>query len=332
MTIPAQFRAFRIHHDAHGHRAGIEQLSLQQLTAGDVVIKGAYSGINYKDALAGSGEGKILRQSPLNGGIDVAGIVVQSRSKAFKEGDQVLVTGAGLGERYDGGYAEYVRVPSECVVPLPSGLSLKEAMIMGTPAFTAALTLHRMQQNHQHPQLGPIVISGASGGVGNLAIDIFSGQGYAVTAISSKPTQIDALTALGANEVLLTRDIDQTPTPLAAGIWGGAIDMIGGEMLAWMTRTVKPWGNIASVGLAASAELHTTVMPFILRGVSILGISSTNCPPPLRCEIWQRLGNELKPRHLDLIHQQTTDMNGLPKAFRDMLDQRSHGRYLVKLE
>ncbi len=325
------FRAFRINNDHGNIRAGIEQLTLDDLTAGNVVIKSAYSGINYKDALAATGRGKILRHFPLNGGVDVSGLVVQSNSKHFKEGDKVLVTGCGLSESYDGGYSEYVRIKSDCVIPLPDGLSLFEAMAMGTPAFTAALALQRMEENHQCPAMGAIVITGATGGVGSLAIDIFSQQGYEVTAITSKHFHQQRLKQLGANNVLLRPDIVMGEQALEKSVWGGAVDTVGGDSLAWLTRSVQEWGNIASIGLAASHELHTTVMPFILRGVSILGISSTNCPCDLRRSIWQRLGAELKPRHLDLITTKTIQLDELIPCFEEMLERKTEGRTVVEI-
>lgn len=331
MGTPERFTAFRIHSDDAQFRAGLEQLSIDDLSAGDVVIKAAYSGVNYKDALAGTGKGKILRRSPLNGGIDVSGRVVQSASDDFAIGDSVLVTGAGMGEIYDGGYAEYVRIPSACAVMLPAQLNLKQAMLMGTPAFTAALALHRMQQNNQRPEHGPIIITGASGGVGNMAIDIFAKQGYEVIAVTSKKESSADLLALGATDVKLRQQLHMENTPLAKARWGGAVDTIGGDTLAWLTRTVKPWGNIASIGLAASAELHTTVMPFILRGVSLLGISSTNCPTPLRREIWQALGHELKPQHLEQMQQQTIDLSQLHSVFAQMLKGELRGRSVVRI-
>lgn len=326
-----KFRAFRIHDDNGSIRAGIELISLDDLTEGDVVIKAAYSGINYKDALAGAGKGKILRRFPLNGGIDVAGIVHHSDNPQLKPGDKVLVTGCGLGEVYDGGYADYVRAQADCVVSLPEGLSLFDAMAMGTPAFTAALALHRMEQNHQTPDKGPIVITGATGGVGNLAIDMFSRRGYEVVAVTGKRSHEAALKQLGAHKVLFHDDLELGSHPLEKGLWGGAVDMVGGETLAWLTRTVKEWGNIASIGLAAGPELNTTVMPFILRGVSILGVSSTNCPCDLRRRIWQRLGDELKPSHLDTIVSKTVQLEELIPCFNEMLARKSSGRTVVEI-
>ncbi len=326
------FRAFRIHDDHGKHRAGVEELTLDDLSAGEVVIEAAYSGVNYKDALAGTGKGKILRRYPLVGGIDVSGVVVHSDNEQFRAGDEVLVTGCGLSEIYDGGYAEYVRAPADCVVALPPGITLYEAMAMGTPAFTAALALHRMEEMGQRPERGPIVVTGATGGVGNLAIDIFSARGYAVTAITGKAQFNDSLKALGAKEVIDRYTLQMGTRPLEAAQWGGAVDTVGGETLSWLTRTVGEWGNIASIGLAGSHELHTTVMPFILRGASILGISSANCPCPLRRHIWQRLGTDLRPHHLDLIAHRTITLEQLMPTFEEMLAGNAYGRTVVDIK
>lgn len=325
------FKAFRIHNNNGTIQAGIESVALDDLSEGEVVIKAAYSGINYKDALAATGKGNILKRFPLVGGIDVSGVVHSSNDKEFKPGDNVLVCGAGLSEVYDGGYAEYVRVKAECVIPMPKGLSLFEAMVMGTPAFTAALALHRLEENRQSPCKGPMIITGASGGVGNLAVDIFSNGGYEVVAVSGKENQDERLKQLGANRILRRSQIEMGKHPLESAQWGGAVDTVGGETLAWLTRTVKQWGNIASIGLADSHELNTTVMPFILRGVSILGISSTNCPHTLRRKIWQRLGNELRPQHLDIIHNKTIQLDELIPAFEEMLARKTQGRIVVKI-
>jgi len=329
--IRQPFRAFRIHDDGGKISTAIESLTLDNLTAGDVVIETRYSSVNYKDALAGSGQGKILRRYPLVGGIDAAGIVVESQSDDCKPGDEVLVTGCGLSEQFDGGYAEYLRPPASCVIPLPERLSLKQAMVMGTPALTVALALHRMERNGQHPALGPIAITGASGGVGHLAIDIFSQQGYEVVAVTRKAALHDHLVSIGASRVITPEELVTNGRPLERAVWGGAVDTVGGEQLAELCRTTHEWGNIASIGLAAGAQLNTTVMPFILRGVSILGISSTNCPGELRRKLWQRLGDELRPAHLAQIAIETITMEQLDATFQKMVDGNMQGRVVVDI-
>ena len=330
--IPKQFRAFRIHSDKAGHRAGIEHTSLDALSAGEVVIKAAWSSVNYKDALAGSGKGRILREPTLIGGIDAAGHVVQSSDKAFKEGDAVLCTGCGLSETRDGGYGEYVRLPAKWTVPLPKGLSLREAMVIGTAGFTAALSLYRMLQNEQKPEHGPIVVTGATGGVGMLAIDILTRAGFDAHAITGKSEQFDFLINLGAKQCISRTDLHWGQRPLETARWAGAIDNVGGDMLAGLTRVIQPFGNIAVCGNAASIELATTVMPLILRGVSLLGISSANTSAKIRQDVWKHLAGDWKPAHLDAIATREVGLDELPEVFETMTAGASFGRTVVRID
>jgi len=325
------FKAYRIHNEDGEIRAGFEQITLDDVTEGEVVIRAAFSDINYKDALAATGKGKILRQFPLVGGIDVAGRVETSSSSQFQAGEAVVVCGCELSETRDGGYAEYVRVPADCVVKLPESLTLFDSMALGTAGFTAALAVERLEQNGQHPDHGPILVTGATGGVGSGATDILTSAGYEVTALTGKSEARDYLFGLGAAQVLLRDELDLGKRPLERPEWGGAIDNLGGEVLTWLTRTVKPFGNIASVGLAASHELNTTVMPFILRGVSLLGINSVLCAPAVRRAAWERLGTDLKPRHLDRIVSRTIEFDELPGAFEDYVKGAVTGRTVVKI-
>ncbi len=331
MTIPSNFTAFRIHSDAAGYRSGLEQIGLDMLNAGEVVIKVAYSSVNFKDALAGTGQGKILRQFPLVGGIDVAGHVVASSDSRFKEGDEVLVTGCGLSETRDGGYAQYARLDAKWVIPLPQGLSLRESMILGTAGFTAALALYRMRENRQTPALGPLAVTGASGGVGSLALDIFSKAGYEVHAISGKAEQADWLKSIGATQVL-PRDALATKKPLDSARFGGGLDNVGGTMLSSLLAMTVPYGNVASAGLAATAELPMTVMPFIIRGVSLLGVASGGTARDIRDDLWQLLAGDWKPRHLDAIRTLETTLDGLPGVFDRMLAGGSRGRTVVRID
>lgn len=326
------FEAFRIHAGQEGHRAGLERLSIDDLPPGEVLIEAHYSSINYKDALAGTGRGRILRRSPLTGGIDVSGIVLESADARFRDGDAVVVTGCGLGESHDGGYSQLVRVPGDWVIPLPAHLDLFEAMAIGTAGFTAALTVQRMEDNHQSPGRGPVLVTGASGGVGSFAIQMFSGLGYEVVALSGRAALSDYLVALGASGVIDRHALDFGSRPLESARWGGAVDNVGGETLAWLTRTTRPWGNIASIGLAGGDDLRTTVMPFILRGVSILGISSSNCPTEWRGPLWQRLGTDLRPPRPDRIVSATVTLDELPAAFERLLGGGSHGRIVVRIK
>ncbi|PKL98392.1 MAG: oxidoreductase, partial [Gammaproteobacteria bacterium HGW-Gammaproteobacteria-7] len=301
MTSPEHFRAFRIRNDANGYRAKLESISLADLNPGEVTIKTAYSSINYKDALAGTGKGKILRQFPLVGGIDVAGHVVESSDPRYKEGDAVLCTGSGLSETRDGGYAEYARLQADWVIPLPDGLGLEESMILGTAGFTGALALYRMECNGQSPEMGPVVVTGATGGVGMLAIDILTQAGYEAHAITGKFENIDFLSSIGAKQVISRKDLHWGLRPLENAIWAGAIDNVGDEMLAGLTRVIQPYGNIASCGLAGGHSLATTVMPFIIRGVSLLGVASSGTARNIRDQVWARLSGPWKPAHLDQI-------------------------------
>ncbi|BDU16272.1 YhdH/YhfP family quinone oxidoreductase [Lysobacter auxotrophicus] len=328
MTIPTTFSTFRIHNDASGYRSGLEQVGLDDLAPGEVVVKAAYSSVNFKDALAGTGQGKILRRFPLVGGIDVSGHVVASTDARFKEGDAVLVTGCGLSETRDGGYGEYARLEAKWVIPLPSGLSLRESMILGTAGFTAALALLRMTENRQTPDLGPLAVTGATGGVGSLAVDIFSRAGFEVHAISGKPEHADYLKEIGATQVL-GRDALSTTRPMESAQFGGGLDNVGGPMLASLLAQTTPYGNVASAGLAASAELDTTVMPFIIRGVSLLGVASAGTARDIRERVWQHLADDWKPQHLERICMREVGLQQLPDVFSTMLAGGSLGRTLV---
>lgn len=330
-TAPSRFRAFRIHRDDAGHRAGLESLSLDQLSPGEVVVKAAYSSVNYKDALAGTGKGRILREFPLVGGIDVAGYVAASADPAFREGDAVLCTGSGLSETRDGGYSEFVRLESQWTIPLPAGLTLREAMILGTAGFTAALSLFRMEQNGQTPARGPIVVTGATGGVGMLAIDLLTQAGYEAHAITGKIDHLDFLTMLGARQVVSRHNLHWGQRPLENALWAGAIDNVGDEMLAGLTRVIHPYGNIASCGLAGGTALATTVMPFIIRGVSLLGIASAGTARDIRDQVWARLASDWKPRHLDGICTKEVTLDELAPVFETMLQGGSFGRTLVRI-
>ena len=326
------FRAFRIRNEADAPIGTLEDMRVVELSPGEILIKVAYSSVNYKDALAGSGKGRILRRYPLNGGIDVAGYVAASTDPAFREGDQVLCTGSGLSETRDGGYAGYARLESKWAIALPGGLTLREAMILGTAGFTAALSLYRMQQNGQTPELGPIIVTGASGGVGMLAIDILTRAGYEAHAITGKVEQFDSLIELGARQCIARTDLHWGQRPLEAARWAGAIDNVGGDMLAGLTRSIHPYGNIASCGNAASIELATTVMPFILRGVSLLGIASAGTARGIRDDIWQHLADDWKPAHLEKIATREIGLDGLAGVFDTMLAGGSRGRTLVRVD
>ncbi len=325
------FNAYRILEEGE-NKGQILRMHREDLSPGNVVIQVQYSSLNYKDALAVTGHGKILRQFPLNAGIDAAGLVISSTDPRFEKGEPVLVTGCGLGENHDGGYAEVIRVPGDWVVSLPSGLNLREAMIYGTAGFTAGLCVHRLLVNDQTPDKGPLVITGASGGVGSLALAMLSKLGFDVIAVSGKPEAQERLRALGAKDVVKPEDLALGKRPLESVRFGGGIDNVGGELLEGILRHVNLWGNVASVGLTGGHSYQSSVMPFILRGVSILGISSNNCPMTLRREVWQKLAGAWRPAQLDTYIQSELSLEQILGTAQAMLQRKTSGRYLVKLD
>ena len=326
-----RFSAYRIHQRDAAIEARFEQLTLDDLSPGEVVIGVSHSSINYKDALAATGAGRILRRYPLVGGIDLAGSVVQSADPAYKAGDAVLVTGCGLSETRDGGYAQFARVPASAVVAMPPGLDALSAMALGTAGFAAGRAIMRMEINGQTPSMGPVVVTGATGGVGSLAIDMLSAKGYEVVALTGKPESEPYLRALGATQLLLRSEVTLGKQPLESARWGGAIDNAGGDTLAWLLRTTHDGGNIASIGLASGGELHTTVMPFILRGVGLLGVNSSAAPRDIRTAVWARLSSDLKPRHLDRIVTRSIELGELPAVFESYLKGSVVGRTVVRI-
>ena len=323
------FRAFRITNDNTTVRGALVDATLDELSPGDVVIRSVFSSVNYKDALAGTGTGKILRRFPLIGGIDVAGIVDSSSDARFAPGDEVVVTGYDLGVTHDGGYAGYVRVPADWVVPIPVGLTLFEAMALGTAGFTAGLAVVRLEQMGLTPGRGPVVVTGATGGVGSVAIACLARLGHDVTALTGKTREDGYLRGLGASTILDRTTLEIGTRPLEKATWAGAVDALGGDVLAWLTRTTNYWGAIASTGLAGGTELHTTVMPFILRGVSLIGVDSVMCPMNVRQTVWRRLATEMKPRLEDIA--QVITMDELPEAFATLLAGKARGRYVVRV-
>jgi NADPH2:quinone reductase len=323
------FRACRVFEEAGRVAPRLVEMEMDGLSPGDVVVKVRWSGVNFKDALAVTGRGTILKRFPLNAGIDAAGTVESSGDGRFRPGDRVVVNGLGLGESHDGGFAERLRVPGDWVVPLPEGLTLRESMILGTAGFTAALAVHRMELNGQRPEQGQVVVTGATGGVGSVAVSILAARGYSVVGVSGRPEHEGYLRALGAAEVKAPEVLQLGSRPLEAARFGGAIDNVGGELLAGLLRHVGLWGQVACIGMAASPELSGTVYPLILRGVSLLGISSANCPMPLRKEVWGRLGSDLKPKQLDAIASREVPLAGVLEAATTLMERRARGRTLV---
>jgi acrylyl-CoA reductase (NADPH) len=326
-----KFRAYKITEVDKKASAAFTDFTLDQLDPGEVVVRVAYSDVNYKDALAATGKGRILLRPECIGGIDLSGTVESSTDARFSKGDEVLATGFDLGVKHHGGYAEYARVPADWLVKLPQGLSLLEAMAFGTAGFTAGLGIARMEQNGLKPANGPVIVNGATGGVGSVAIDALSRLGYHVVALTGKEAETDYLKKLGAKDVMLRQSIDLTKIrPLDKAQWAGAVDNLGGEVLAWMASGMKVGGTIASIGLAASPSLNTTVLPFILRGASLLGIDSVNCPMPLRTQVWRRLATDMKPLHLEDMTK-VVPFADLPTVFDAFIASKATGRTVVKI-
>ena len=324
------FKAFRIFNENERISGRMVEVSLDDLAPGEVVFRTAYSSVNYKDALAATGTGgKIIRKYPLTGGIDAAGTVVSSSDSRFKPGDGVICTSYDMGVAHDGGFARYCRVRADWVVPLPEGLTLFEAMAIGTAGYTAALAIELLELNGVAPANGKVLVNGATGGVATLAIDMLSSAGYDVTALTGKPAEANFLREIGAQEVLPRATIEPGSRPLEKSRWAAAFDSVGGEQLAWLTRTMHTNGVIASFGNAGGIELKTTVLPFILRGVRLIGVDSAYTPMPLRRKIWQRLASDLKPRHLNAIAR-TIPLEELPAHFEKLLEGRSRGRTVVQ--
>jgi acrylyl-CoA reductase (NADPH) len=329
-TPSTPFKAFRISQDGEKISGAVVETTLDTLTPGDVVIKAAYSSVNYKDALAATGGAKILRKFPLIGGIDVAGVVVSSADARFKEGDQVVVTGYDLGVANDGGYSAYARVPGDWVVKLPPSLTLFDAMALGTAGFTAALSVIRLEQNGLKNLAGPVIVTGATGGVGSVAVAILGGLGYEVTAVTGKDGEHGYLKSLGATTVLPRSAIEKHNRPIDKATWAGAVDPVGGDVLAWLTKTMAYGASIANSGLTGGIEVHTTVIPFILRGVNLLGIDSVMCPMPMRLEVWRRLASDMKPKKLSAIAHEIP-LSRLDHAFLTLVTGAAKGRFVVNV-
>ena len=328
----AKFKAFRLTEADRKVRGEFVECTLDDLDPGDVVVRVAYSDVNYKDALAATGKGRILLRPVCIGGIDLAGTVTASTDPRFAKGDAVLAVGHELGVKHHGGYAEYARIPANWAVKLPKGMTLWDAMAFGTAGYTAGLAIVRMEHNGLKPANGPVIINGATGGVGSIALSALAKRGYDVVALTGKAGEADWLKKLGAKEVKLRGELDLTKIkPLDKAVWAGAVDNLGGDILAWIASTMKVNGVIASIGLAASANLNTTVMPFILRGASLLGINSTDSPSQeLRLEVWRRLATDLRPPALkDIV--QTIPFERLPTVFERFISAQVRGRIVVDL-
>jgi putative YhdH/YhfP family quinone oxidoreductase len=327
-----KFRAYKLTEADRKIRAEFVECTLDELDPGDLVVRVAYSDVNYKDALAATGKGRILLRPSCIGGIDLAGTVVSSSDARFAKGDAVLAVGHQLGVKHHGGYAEYARIPANWAVKLPKGMTLWDAMAFGTAGYTAGLAIVRMEHNGLKPANGPVVVNGATGGVGSIALAALAKMGYAVTALTGKESESGWLKTLGAKQILLRQGLDLAKIkPLDKATWAGAVDNLGGEVLAWMASTMKFNGVIASIGLAASPNLNTTVLPFILRGVSLLGVNSTDCPTPEEERaVWQRLATDMRPPLLKEMAR-TVPFSDLPKVFDDFINAKVTRRVVVDL-
>jgi putative YhdH/YhfP family quinone oxidoreductase len=325
------FKAYRTFDDNGVVSSHFVNTSIDELDPGDVVVRTKYSTINYKDALSHNGTGKIMRKFPTIAGIDMAGTVEASGDARFKKGDKVIVHGYDMGVAHDGGYAEHVRVPADWIVRRPESMTAFDAMTLGTAGYTAALAIHLMQHNGLTPESGPVAVTGATGGVGSVAVEILAKLGYHVVAITGKGEESDYLRSIGAKEIVLRQSLDLTKVkPLDRATFAGAVDNLGGDILSWLLSTQKIGGNVAAIGLAASHKLNTTVMPFILRGVNLLGINSSETPMALRQTIWNKLAVEWRP---DRVHDQvrTIDFDELPTHFDPYLKGLVRGRTVVRI-
>ena len=327
----AKFKVYRLREADKKVTAAFEEATIDDLDPGEVTVRVAYSSVNYKDALAATGKGRIIRRFPCIGGIDLAGTVTESRDGRFKKGDAVIATSYDIGVAHDGGYAEYARVPAGWVVPMPKGMTHFDAMALGTAGFTAGLAVVRLLHEGLVPGKGPVIVSGATGGVGSVAIDILAGLGHEVVALTGKESETAYLKGLGAKDVMLRSSLDLSKIkPLDKTTWAGAVDNLGGDVLAWMASTMQIGAPIAAVGLAASMSLNTTVAPFILRGVSLLGVDSVNCEMAVRQRVWERLAGDLKPKHLAGATR-TIPFDQLPTVFGDFIESRVKGRIVVDM-
>ncbi|PAK37938.1 NADPH:quinone oxidoreductase family protein [Peribacillus simplex] len=327
-----QFDALVVNKQDDQFTVNIQQLSLDDLPQGEVLIRVHYSGVNYKDSLAAIPDGNIVSSYPIVPGIDMAGVVVSSEDSRYKEGDEVIATSYGIGVSQSGGYSQFARVPADWIVPLPDGLTMKEAMIIGTAGFTAALSVLRLEENNLTPGQGSVLVTGATGGVGSFAVSILSKLGYSVEASTGKESEHGYLKEIGAATIVSRKDVyDGKLRALGKQKWSGAVDPVGGEPLASVLSQIKYGGAVAVSGLTAGTSLPATVFPFILRGVNLLGIDSVNCPMDTRLKVWHRLATDFKLEHLERLVQQEITLEELPDVLPTLLKGEARGRTIVKL-
>lgn len=326
------FKAFMVNKTEDTFTAELKQISLNDLPEADVLIKVFYSSINYKDGLASIPDGKIIRSYPFIPGIDLAGVVVTSKDPRFQEGDEVIATSYEIGVSHYGGYSEYARLPGDWIVPLPKSLSLKEAMVFGTAGFTAALSVQRLEDNGLTPDKGKVLVTGATGGVGSTAVAMLAKRGYDVVASTGKASEHEYLHKLGAKEIISREDVYSGKIkPLDKQLWAAAVDPVGGEYLASILSKIQYNGSVAVSGLTAGGNVPTTVFPFILRGINLLGIDSVYCPMEVRKKLWERMSSDLKPEGLvDSISEEIT-LEELSHTLPLILKGQAKGRFLVKI-
>ncbi|NOZ60062.1 MAG: YhdH/YhfP family quinone oxidoreductase [Calditrichaeota bacterium] len=332
MQIKQPFRAYLATKDDSGDtHAEIVPRNLSDLPQGDVTIQVAYSSLNYKDALSATGVYGVTRNYPHVPGIDAAGIVARSENSDFQPGDRVLVTGYDLGADTDGGYEEYIRVPADWVVPLPLDLSLKQGMILGTAGFTAAIGINAALENNLKPSAGEVVVTGATGGVGSIAVALLAKEKFQVVAVTGKADAVDFLKFLGASRVIGREELnDQSNKPLLKMVWAGGMDTVGGNTLSTLVRSTRNHGVISACGVVAGAELNLTVYPFILRGVRLIGVDSAQWPKEPRWKIWRRLAHEWKIEQLEDIAT-TIQLEQLPEYIEKILQGKIRGRVVVEI-
>jgi acrylyl-CoA reductase (NADPH) len=327
------FRAFVVNKTNEGFTSGLRDLHFDDLPEGEVLVKVAYSSVNYKDGLASTVDGKVVRNYPMVPGIDLAGTVVESSDERFKAGDEVIATSYEIGVSHYGGFSEYARLRADWVVSLPSGLTPKEAMALGTAGFTAALAVHQLEKNGLQPAQGPVLVTGATGGVGSIAINILSKLGYSVTASSGKESESEYLRSLGASDIIGRAETSaESSKALEKERWAGGVDAVGGATLAYLLRTTRYGGSVATCGNTGGAVFSTTVFPFILRAVNLLGIDSVNCPMDTRVQLWQQLASDYKPRSLLESIAQESSFDQLPQVLSTILQGGVRGRIVINID
>ncbi|MBK6317841.1 MAG: oxidoreductase [Dehalococcoidia bacterium] len=326
------YRAIVVDKQGDGIAVATRELSEADLPAGEVTIKVEWSSINYKDGLALSPTGRVIRSYPMVPGVDLAGTVLESADGRFAKGDKVVVTGYDVGVAHPGGFAELARIPADWVMPLPAGLTTKEAMALGTAGFTAALSVEALEHNGLRPDQGTVLVTGSTGGVGSTAVNMLAQLGYTVAGSTGKASEHDFLRAIGATEILTREEVSaESNRPMEGERWAAAVDPVGGATTAYLIRSVKYGGGIALSGLAGGTTVPTTVFPFILRGVNLLGIDSVFCPLPKRQRVWARMGKDLKPKGLIDSIAVETDLDGVATVCAEILQGKVKGRTLVRL-